>query len=312
MPPVSPSDCLRQHEPLSRHTTFRIGGPADLFIAVNSEEALIAAVRWSIEEQLPYLILGGGSNVLVADAGVRSLVIANRARRWEAEATKGDRISRLRVASCVPLSQLARHTLSIGLAGLEWAVGIPGTVGGAIIGNAGAHGGCMADTLAAVRILDGAGILRDLAPSELGLGYRTSSLKGSGADAGMQRTIVSAAFNLETGDPSELQAKAAEYLRRRRRGQPKGASAGSIFVNPPGDFAGRLIDAAGLKGTMRGAAEISVVHANFVMNRGGATAADVLALMNLARQTVLERFGVVLRPEITLHGDWSGTLSEID
>ena len=308
---ASLSEGLRQHEPLSRHTTFRIGGPADLFLAVDSEEALIAAVRWSINQQLPYLILGGGSNVLVADVGARGIVIANRARRWKREAVDVDHTFRLRIASCVPLSQFARHSLGIGLAGLEWSVGIPGSVGGAIVGNAGAYGGCMADSLATVRVVGADGALTDLAADDLCLGYRTSALKSSRTDTDTQLTIVSAEFILETGDRSELQARAAGYLARRRQGQPKGASAGSIFANPPGDSAGRLIEAAGLKGAVRGAAQISALHANFIINRGGATAADVLALMNLAGQTVLDRFGVTLRPEITLVGDWGSTRPEV-
>jgi len=307
MPPVSLSDRLRQHEPLSRHTTFRIGGPADLFLSVSSEDALIAAVRWSIDQQVPYLILGGGSNVLVADAGVRGIVIVNRARRWKREAVNSERAVRLRIASCVSLSRFARHAMRLGLAGLEWSVGIPGTVGGAIVGNAGAHGGCMADSITTVRVVDANGAIRDVAAGDLCLGYRTSALKNSGTDTNSQLTIVSAEFILETGDRSELQARAAGYLARRRQTQPKGASAGSIFANPPGDSAARLIEAAGLKGAMRGAAQTSALHANFILNTGGATAADVLELMDLARQTVLDRFGVALQPEITLVGDWGTT-----
>jgi len=307
MPPVSPSDRMRRHELLSCHTTFRIGGPADLFLPVSSEDALIAAVRWAIDQRLLYLIIGGGSNVLVADAGVRGIVIANRARRWKREAVNSDHAVQFRIASGVPLSQFARHTLSLGLAGLEWAVGIPGTVGGAIIGNAGAHGGCMADSLATVRVLNADGAPRDLAADDLCLGYRTSAFKSSGTDSYTQLTIVSAEFNLETGDRSEVQARAAEFLARRRETQPKGASAGSIFANPPGDSAGRLIEAAGLKGATRAAARISDLHANFILNTGGATADDVLSLMALARRTVLDRFGVILKPEITLVGDWGTT-----
>lgn len=312
MPPLSLGDRVRQDEPLARHTTFRIGGIADFFIRVESEEALVAAVRWSIEEQLPYLILGGGSNVLVADAGFRGIVIANRARGWWRRARGVGVASRFRVASCVPFSQLARRTIRSGLAGLEWAVGIPGTVGGAIVGNAGAHGGCVADNLTSVQLLDSVGELRDVKASALALAYRSSALRETMSDARARATIVSAEFVLEAGGRSDMAARAEEYQQLRRQRQPKGPSAGSVFANPSGDHAGRLIEAAGLKGTVLGGAQISPVHANFIVNRGGATSADVLSLMVLIGRTVKDRFGVTLRPELTLVGDWRTHAAELE
>jgi len=312
---------LRRDEPLSRHTTFRIGGAADLFLAVQTEEQLIAAVRWARERGLPYVLLGGGSNVLVADQGVRGLVVANSAHGWRQREAINYQISGighpasciLHLASCVPLSRVARHTIRQGLAGLEWAVGIPGTVGGAIVGNAGAHGGCVADSLLAVRVLDASGEVRALAAAELGLGYRSSLFKrqitkdeerGEEIQDRRQAIIISAEFALQAGDRQELEARATEYLAQRRRMQPKGFSAGSVFRNPSGDTAGRLIDAAGLKGTSCGGAQISEKHANFIINCAGATAADVLALMDLARQSVLGHCGVALEPEIVFVGEW--------
>ncbi|MBC8449443.1 MAG: UDP-N-acetylmuramate dehydrogenase [Chloroflexi bacterium] len=316
--PLPLRERLRQNEPLSRHTTLRIGGPADLFLAVENEEELIAAVCWAREQSLPCLLLGGGSNVLVADEGVRGLVVANRAHGWRQREAISYQLSGighpascilhlasciLHLASCVPLSRLARATIGQGLAGLEWAVGIPGTVGGAIVGNAGAHGGCMADSLIAVRVLDDDGEVRELAAEELGLGYRSSVFKGQGLGDRGKGIILSAEIALQPGERQELEARAAAYLAQRRRTQPKGLSAGSVFRNPPGDFAGRLIEAAGLKGACHGGAVIAEKHANFIINRGGATAADVLALMALARQRVLERFGVTLELEIELVGN---------
>ena len=319
---------LRRDEPLSRHTTFRIGGAADLFLAVQAEGELIAAVRWARERGLPYVVLGGGSNVLVADEGVRGLVIANRtsgrqpkrAVSYQPSATgpawggAGHRSCQvLHLASCVPLGRFARYAIHRGLAGLEWAVGIPGTVGGAIVGNAGAHGGCVADSLVAVRVLDASGEVRRLAAAELGFGYRSNLLKrratrdeerGEDIQDRQQAIILSAEFALQAGNRQELEARATEYLAQRRRMQPKGFSAGSVFRNPSGDAAGRLIEAAGLKGTRCGGAQISEKHANFIINCDGATAGDVLALIDLARQRVFGRCGVALEPEIVFVGEW--------
>jgi len=313
---------LRRDEPLSRHTTFRIGGAADLFLAVQTEEQLIAAVRWARERGPPYVVLGGGSNVLVADEGVRGLVIANRTSGRQPKqavsyqpSANGHRPSQvLHLASCVPLGRFARYAIHRGLGGLEWAVGIPGTVGGAIVGNAGAHGGCVADSLVAVQVLDASGEVRALAAAELGFGYRSSLLKrratkdeerGEDIQDRRQAIILSAEFALQAGDRQELEARATEYLAQRRRMQPKGLSAGSVFRNPSGDTAGRLIEAAGLKGTRCGGAQISEKHANFIINCDGATAADVLALMGLARQRVFGHCGVALEPEIVFVGDWA-------
>jgi UDP-N-acetylmuramate dehydrogenase len=321
---------LRRDEPLSRHTTFRIGGAADLFLAVQTEGELIATVRWARERGLPYVVLGGGSNVLVADEGVRGLVIANRAANRTANRTSGRQPKRavsyqpsatghrpcqvLHLASCVPLGRFARYAIHRRLAGLEWAVGIPGTVGGAIVGNAGAHGGCVADSLVAVRVLDAGGEVRALAAAEMGFGYRSSLFKrritkdeerGEDIQDRRQAIILSAEFALQAGDRQELEARATEYLAQRRRMQPKGFSAGSVFRNPSGDTAGRLIEAAGLKETRCGGARISEKHANFIINCAGATAADVLALMDLARQRVFGHCGVALEPEIVFVGDWA-------
>ena len=303
---------LRRDEPLSRHTTFRIGGPADLFLAVENEEELIAAVRWARERDIPYLLLGGGSNVLVSDEGVRGLVIANRCGR--SKITQGARGKGqsciLHLASCISLSWLARYAIRQGLAGLEWAVGIPGTVGGAIVGNAGAHGGCIADSLVSVRVLDSDGEVRELVAEELEFGYRHSVFKkqamrdeereiGATRDRSAPHSIIlSAEFALSAADRQELQERAARYLARRRKTQPREPSAGSVFRNPAGDTAGRLIEAVGLKGARCGGAQISELHANFIVNRGGATAVDVLTLMELAQQRVFKRFGVMLEPEI--------------
>ena len=296
-------EALRRNEPLSRHTTLRIGGPADQFLRVRSEEELSAAVLWACSQQLPYLVLGAGSNVLVADAGFRGLAIANHALGWTMLAEEDEPRATLRVASCVPLSRLARHTIGTGLGGLEWAIGIPGTVGGAVVGNAGAHGQCMADRLVALRVLRGEIGARRVLANEVEFGYRDSMFRCQGLHDTASATILSAELALYRADRHELEETAGRYLALRRRTQPRGHSAGSVFRNPEGDAAGRLVDAAGLKGTTQGGAQISRYHANFIINRGGATAADVLALMATMRRTVWDHFGVEMQSEIVIVGE---------
>ncbi len=280
--------------PLWAYTSFRIGGPADLLVVTHTAGELTHAVTAAQACDIPWWILGGGSNVLISDAGVRGLTIVNRCR----EITVRDGV--VRADAGVPLAGLARETIRAGLAGLEWAVSIPGTVGGAVVGNAGAHGGCIADHLIAVEVLHPSGERRRYPAEALGYSYRHSRLK----NGELQGVVLHATFRLQPASPEALQARAAEHLAYRRRTQPTEASVGSIFRNPPGDYAGRLIEAAGLKGARIGRAQISPIHANFIVNHGGATAADVWRLMHQARQAVLERFGIRLEPEILPKGDW--------
>lgn len=297
-------------EPLARHTTFHIGGPADLYAAANSIAQLERLAELATVHALPLTILGGGSNILVSDAGVRGLVIANQARDC------GFSISDLRLdamdppptgadmvaAAGVALAGLARWTIRHGWAGLEWAVSVPGTVGGAVIGNAGAHGGDIARNLAwALVAYPGEGHApRLFTGADLAFAYRNSVLKQQGGRA----VVLAAGFKLTRGDPAELAARADGFLARRRASQPTEPSAGSIFRNPPGDHAGRLIEAAGLKGQRIGDAQVSPRHANFIVNVEQATAADVLALIDLIRGRVFEQFGIELIPEILFLGDW--------
>jgi len=298
-------------EPLARHTTFHIGGPADLYAAVNTIAQLERLAELAAAHALPLTILGGGSNILASDGGVRGLVIANQTRDF------GVRVADLRLAdpalltvgadvlaaSGVALAGLARWTIKQGWAGLEWAVSVPGTVGGAVIGNAGAHGGDIARNLAWAFVADpGAGRAPRLrAAADLEFTYRSSILKRRSGGA----VVLAAGFNLSRGDPVELAACADGFLARRRASQPTEPSAGSIFRNPPGDVAGRLIEAVGLKGQRIGGAQVSPRHANFIVNVAQATAADVLALIDLIRQRVFAQFGVELIPEILFLGDWS-------
>ncbi len=281
--------------PLSQYTTFRIGGPADLLVVTHTAHELACAVTVAQAHEVPWWILGGGSNVLVSDAGVRGLTIVNRCRGIQL--CPGHRVW---AESGVLLAGLARETIRAGLAGMEWAVSVPGTVGGAIVGNAGAHGGCIADRLLWAEVLHPDGKRVTYPAAALELTYRSSRLK----TGELKGVVLSAAFQLEPGAGALLRQRAAEYLAYRRQTQPAEASVGSIFRNPPGDFAGRLIEAAGLKGAQEGQAQISAVHANFIINRGGATAADVVRLINRAQQAVWQQFGIRLEPEILLVGDW--------
>lgn len=291
--PAAVGEC----RPLARHTTLRIGGPADLLAVVRTAEALRQAVALAWQHRVPCRILGSGSNVLVSDAGVRGLVVLNRARAVNLIGTQA------RAESGAALSAVARRCVARGLAGLEWAVGIPGTVGGAVVGNAGAWGGDIASVLTWATVLEPGGVVAEWPVERFGYGYRASVLKGQ--EATQRAVVLEAGFALRADDRDRVQACVSEITARRKAGQPPGASCGSVFRNPPGDYAGRLIEAAGLKGRRCGAAEISPLHANFIVNHGGATAAEVKALLDLARQTVEAHFGIRLELEIELLGEWA-------
>jgi UDP-N-acetylmuramate dehydrogenase len=295
---------LRLNEPLARYTTARIGGPADVLVEAGSAQELqklvVAARKW----QLPVTILGGGANVLVSDKGVRGLVIINKAKRIEFRER-----AQVWCESGTVLPTLARECVAHGLAGLEWAVGVPGTVGGAVVGNAGAHGRDIAADLHTATILNEAREVAEWSNAELEFAYRSSRIKrearrSARSSRRTQDVVLAATFQLTQGDPIELAKKADEFNDYRRRTQPPGASLGSMFKNPAGDAAGRLIDQCGLKGMRVGDAEISPVHANFFVNHGQASASDVKALIDLAQQRVQEKFGIELELEIELLGEW--------
>ena len=322
-------------EPMSRHTTFRIGGPADWFIEATSADDLHDIVLLARRNQVRYFILGGGSNLLVSDAGVRGLVILNKARQFKFQMsslnsqTGGEPVGsdlaqastpQVQVESGVILPTLARECIERGLTGLEWSIGVPGTLGGAVVGNAGAHGSDIARSLIWATILDADGSVRDWAPAELQFGYRSSVLKsqtpglrvthGQGASVANRQSqtarpiVLAAALELKPSTREECEARAAEFTEKRKRTQPPGATIGSMFKNPPGGYAGQLIEAAGLKGARAGNAEISNVHANFFVNLGGASAADMNSLISLARERVKTMCGVELELEIQLVGEW--------
>ncbi len=319
-------DRLQLAASLSRYSAARVGGAADALLAVHTSEELAEACTtlWQIGE--PFTILGGGSNVLISDRGVRGVVVLNQSRRVRFGVDEwGQKLPERRVPQQEVLvwaefganfGALARQAAQRGLAGLEWAAGIPGTIGGAVVGNAGAHGGDMAGNLIMAEILhhQGHGVTMTTTrsnwpPEKLGFSYRSSSLKRQQpfADAGSAQpwaAVLSAVLRLERSSAQAVKARSDELLAYRRRTQPPGASMGSMFKNPPGDYAGRLIEAAGLKGARKGNAEISSLHANFFINRGRATATDIYELIRLAQASVLDQFGVALELEIELLGEW--------
>jgi UDP-N-acetylmuramate dehydrogenase len=318
--------------PMGRYTAARVGGPAAGLVQATSAEDLAEVASRLWELRLPFIILGGGSNILVSDRGYGGIVVLNKARQVRFDLKHAP--PWVWAESGANFGSLARQAALKGCSGLEWAAGIPGTLGGAIAGNAGAHGGDTAGRLRLADILHRVGpeiprgngrttrptIVREKWTAErFQFAYRSSVIKknlrkssGSGF-GGVMGTIamnpdlivLAAWFGLEKSTREAVGARMEEYLQYRRQTQPPGASMGSMFKNPPGDYAGRLIEAAGLKGLQVGKAQISPLHANFFINRGGAMAADIWQLIRIARERVAETFGVQLELEIELVGDWS-------
>jgi UDP-N-acetylmuramate dehydrogenase len=292
---------LEKEVDLARFTAARVGGPAEAFVRVNSTQEMIEVVRLLWKLDIPFLILGGGSNILVSDLGVRKVVVYNRARqvRFDLEESPPN----VWVDSGANLGVVARQCASRGLSGLEWAAGIPGTVGGAVVGNAGAHGSEMSTSLVMAEILHRNFLDEDRLywPVErFEYNYRWSVLKENQGDAVVLRALI----RLKRESSKVVQARIDEFNAYRRMTQPPGASMGSMFKNPPGDHAGRLIEEVGLKGTRIGGAEISQLHANFFINKGNASAMDVYNLIQLAHQRVVDEFGISLELEIELVGEW--------
>lgn len=281
-------------EPLARYTTWRIGGPAELLVIPQTAGELLESREFSRRKGLPFTILGNGSNVLVSDAGVRGVVARTvgglKGVRWEGET--------VRAQAGVLLVALARAAARRGLAGLEFAAGIPASVGGAAVMNAGAEGSSFGELLRRVWLLDPEGRTEERRASELGYGYRSSGLRGSGL------VVLEVEAGLCPADPREISLRMRSLLSRRRARQPLNQpSAGSVFINPPGWAAGFLIEQAGCKGLRRGQALVSPRHANFIVNLGGASAADVLALAEEVRERVYRRTGVSLQLEVRLLGE---------
>lgn len=298
---------LQVNASLSGYTTARVGGPADALITANSRAELEQTSRLLWERDIPFTLLGYGSNVLICDEGVRGVILLNRARAIKIDEGKLDegRLPSTWAESGALIGTIARRAAQKGLSGFEWAATVPGTLGGAVYGNAGAHGSDMNGCLLLAEILHPTGI-ETWTVEQMQYAYRSSLLKREKRQA----VILSAQLKLQQSDPASVQEQMDKFAAQRRATQPPGASLGSMFRNPPGDYAGRLIQEAGLKGAIIGDAEISAIHANFFINHGKASAADIGRLIQLARETVAQRFGVQLELEVELLGDWSSILKE--
>lgn len=295
-------DGLRQGQSLARYTAARLGGPADyLYIARAPDyRDTLDILQRAWRQGLETTVIGGGANILVSDAGLRGLTIINRAARIEREDRDGQAL--ITVSSGASLIHLSRYCQEQGLAGMEWAIAVPGVVGGAVVNNAGAHGSDIASRLSRALIFEADRGERWHAVDELEYAYRHSRLKQR---ADRRYFILRAQFALPRDDPKLIQARMERNNEHRRRTQPPGASLGSIFKNPPGDYAGRLIEAAGLKGLRVGAVQVSPVHANFFVNLGDqATARDYFELIRQVRARVDNAFGLRLELEIQTLGDW--------
>lgn len=290
-------DRVQEQVLLAPYTSARIGGPADFLVTVRDRDELarVAQVCWQAGQS--FLMIGGGSNILVSDRGIRGVVVLNKAKATEYR-EDGEKVTVWAESGAV-LTNLANRCAARGYSGLEWAATVPGTVGGAVYGNAGAFGGDIAHSLSRAEILSETG--REWWPVEkLDYGYRTSLLKRSAQKA----VILSAEFGLRTGNAETIKTTIDQFSLRRKASQPPGASMGSMFKNPPGDYAGRLIEAAGLKGTRIGNAEISTIHGNFFVNHGETRAEDIRALIHLAQKKVKDLFGVELQLEVEIVGEW--------
>lgn len=287
---------LSHDAPMAPLTTLRVGGPADRLLLARSRDELLGGLRVAREARVPCFVLGNGSDLVVADRGIRGLVIRNRARGVELDGIE------LRAEAGAAMAMLVKRCTAAGLTGLEFGISIPGTLGGAVWANAGAHGGEMRDLVVAVDVWDpDADRLLTLPNDACGFAYRESRFKHG------TEVILGAQLRLARGDTAEIGARVEAHQAQRRATQPLAdQNAGSVFRNPPDDHAGRLIDAAGLKGHRIGSAMVSTLHANFIVTDRGARAADVRALGDFVRRAVHDRFGVELQYEIEFVGDWEG------
>ncbi len=283
--------CVCMNEPMSAHTSFHIGGTADVFAQTDAESVLQNSIAFCRKNGISFMVIGNGSNLLISDEGIDGVVFQYTNTAIRVDGTK------ITVSAGLSVSKLCLTACQHGLSGLEFAFGIPGTVGGGIYMDAGAYGGQLADTLCSAKVLDENGVIRTVSVAELELGYRHSILMEK------SMTVLEAEFLLTPDDPREIRARMDDFLGRRRDKQPlEYPSAGSFFKRPTGYFAGALIEQSGLKGYAVGDAQVSEKHAGFVINRGKATCADVLALSDHIQATVFEKFGVSLEREVQLIG----------
>ncbi len=290
---------------MSLHTTWRIGGPADLLVRVPGADDLIAAARWAKDLDLPFTVIGGGSNLLAGDGGIRGVVALARTPGERAEKLievedEGDAVL-LSVGAQVPLSWIGRYASERGWSGLDWGVGLPGAVGGAAVNNAGAHGTEFKDALVSVTVLNEFGEVEYHDRDWVAPRYRMTRMK----EAPRPRPwhVVAVQLRLPKGSPEALSRLSDEHAAYRKQTQPTGACAGSTFANPPGDFAGRLLEAVGMKGFSVGPVSFSTKHSNFIVNAGKGTAREVRELIEIGRTRVRDAFGIELETEIEEIGE---------
>lgn len=285
---------------LSKHTSVKVGGPADVFTVARNSLELERAVRWAMGEGIPYTILGSGSNVVVSDSGLRGIVIKNISRGINiVDEDASEVLVELESGTFLPTA--AKRLASQGVAGMEWGVGIPGTAGGAVVGNAGAYDGVTNETLVEVDGLDSKGRAVMVGPEALAFEYRSSTIKRGELDLPV---VLRVRHRLHRAPVEDITQRINHFLSERKRKQPVEPSVGSTFKNPPDTHAGVLIESLGLKGTTVGGAMVSPRHANYVINTGSATASDVRQLVELVRSQVLEGAGVHLETEIEFKGEW--------
>ena len=287
---------VRLEEPMRLHTSFKTGGPAEFFFMVSNKKQLVEAVTILQKKGIPYIVVGNGSNVLIGDKGIRGAVIALCASEDGCTVSAGGEIISF---AGVSLSVLANAAAKHGLTGLEFASGIPGTLGGAVCMNAGAYDGEMKDVLLGATVWTKESEILELSNEALNLGYRKSIIPEK------EYLVLEAKLKLLPGNPADIRQKMADFNQRRREKQPlQYASAGSTFKRPTGFFAGKLIEDSGLKGFSVGDAQVSEKHAGFIINKGNATSKDILQVIRYVQEKVLENYGVVLEPEIKLLGDF--------
>jgi len=283
---------IKKEEPMAEHTSWMVGGPADYFLCPANLEELVEIVRCSKQYGLPLYVMGNGTNLLVLDGGIRGLVV-NIGAPFSYTARNKDFLV---AGAGTPMPTLAKSAKEAGLSGLEFAIGIPGSLGGALIMNAGAFGGYIGEKVESVKLVDFDGNMNTLPRAELSFGYRSSNLAGRGV-------IVEAALGLTRGEPDQVDRTMEKYSAERRSRHPNLPSAGSVFRNPPHKPAGKIIEEAGAKGMRIGGAQVSEKHANFIVNTGDATAADILELITAVQQLVKNKLGIELHPEVRIIGE---------
>lgn len=288
-----PGENIHLQEPMAGHTTFRIGGPADCFLQIENEEQLRKVQRYLNLVEMPYFVLGNGSNLLVNDAGYRGVVL-QIGQKMSKVTVMGESV---KAQAGAPLSQVARMAMEHGLSGLEFASGIPGTVGGAVMMNAGAYDGEMSQVVTCVRVISRDGEIMELDRETMEFGYRTSTIRNNSF------IVTEVTFELQKGDRDVILAKMEELADRRKQKQPlEYPSAGSTFKRPEGNYVGKLVADAGLRGFQIGGAQVSEKHCGFVVNLGGAAAQDVRSLISEIQKRVKDKFRVDLEPEVVFLG----------